>query len=258
MTAACSRRPRRPRVSSYPHVMPDRPASVRTREVILEAAAREVFEHGYAGASMSGIAGRLGLTKGALAYHFPTKDLIPASLLERFRDVLARSDAAASAVFEDSPSRACVAFVLNVGHAAGTDIVTTAAMSLFSDPSAPREMLIESMRDWAGRVTAHLQGMIDEEGYSFDLDLTDAAEFFITTLGGTWMTARFFPRSADRPRLQFTQLALEAIGLPRAVTEAVVADVLAAARDERVQIAPLELLTGEPVQFRHGPPDTGP
>ncbi|WP_147916194.1 TetR/AcrR family transcriptional regulator [Ruania zhangjianzhongii] len=237
--------------------MPDLSTSAHTRQAILEAAAHEVLEHGYAGASLSSIAGRLGLTKGALAYHFPTKDRIITALLERFQSVLAESDNAAAEVFGDSPSRACVALVVNVGHAAGTDIVTTAAMSLFSDPSVSRDGLIGAMTDWVDRVLAHLQAMVAEEGYTFGVDLHDAAEFFIATLGGTWMTARYFPRTAARPRLQFTQLALEAIGLPPAVTDAVVADVLAAARDQRVRIAPVELMTGEPLQFRYGPPDAG-
>lgn len=225
--------------------MADRATAGHTREVILEAAAREVIEHGYVGASLSGIAGRLGLTKGALAYHFPTKDRILAALVGRLRETLAASDAAAVEVFGHSPARACVAFVSNVGHFAGTDVVTTAALSLFADPSVPREVLAEPMADWVRRVRAHLEAMVEVERCALDVPLTDAAEFFIAVLCGTWMTARFFPRAADRPRLQFTQLALEAVGVSSESADAIVADVLAAAREDRVQMARIEEMTGD-------------
>ncbi len=221
--------------------------------MILEAAAHEVFEHGYVGASLSGIAGRLGLTKGALAYHFPTKSRILDALVVRLREILAHSDTAAVDVFGHSPARACVAFVANVGHSAGTDVVTAAALSLFADPSVPREVLVEPMQDWVERISAHLGAMAEVEECSFALAVPDAAEFFLTVLGGTWMTARFFPRAAERPRLQFTQLALEAIGVPKETADQVVADVLAAARENRVQIARVEHMTGDHLRFSRPP-----
>ena len=237
------------RWTRYPRAMPDRSTAAQTREMILEAAAHEIVDHGYAAASLSRIAGRLGLTKGALAYHFPTKGRILTALMERFQRVLVRADAAAVDAFADRPSRACVAFVLNVGHAAGTDIVTTAAMGLFTDPSTPPRVTADPMGDWVDRVRTYLQSMVDEEGYTFELDLSDAAEFIFAALGGTWMTARFFPRAVARPRLQFTQLALQAVGVPHSEAEAIIADVLAAARDDRVNVASVELMTGK--HFRY-------
>lgn len=232
--------------------MADGATAGHTREVILQAAAQEVLEHGYVGASLSGIAGRLGLTKGALAYHFPTKDRILAALVGRLRETLATSDTAAVEVFGHSPARACVAFVSNVGYFAGTDVITAAAMSLFADPSVPREVMAEPMGDWERRVRAHLEAMVEVDGCTFDLDLADAAEFFIAVLAGTWMTARFFPRAAERPRLQFSQLALEAIGVEAA--DAIVADVLAAAGENRVQMARVEEMIGEHLRFGQAPP----
>jgi AcrR family transcriptional regulator len=55
----------------------DRPTrqqrSLATRTAIIEGAAAEFDERGYVGASMDGIAERIGMTKGALYFHFTSK-----------------------------------------------------------------------------------------------------------------------------------------------------------------------------------------
>ena len=52
-----------------------------TRETILQAAAEIIDEHGYAAATLSKILDRARVTKGALYYHFRSKDQIAESLL---------------------------------------------------------------------------------------------------------------------------------------------------------------------------------
>jgi AcrR family transcriptional regulator len=55
-----------------------------TREQIRVVALQLFAERGYAGTSLREIAERLGVTKAAVYYHFPTKEDILASLLEDF------------------------------------------------------------------------------------------------------------------------------------------------------------------------------
>ena len=55
-----------------------------TREQIRVVALEMFAERGYAGTSLREIAERLGVTKAAVYYHFPTKEDILASLLEDF------------------------------------------------------------------------------------------------------------------------------------------------------------------------------
>lgn len=55
-----------------------------TREQIRSVALEMFAERGYAGTSLREIAERLGVTKAAVYYHFPTKEDILASLLEDF------------------------------------------------------------------------------------------------------------------------------------------------------------------------------
>jgi len=60
-----------------------------TREKILDAAFQEVYRHGFQAASLSNILAKIGLTKGALYHHFPTKnDLGYAVIDEVVRDGL--------------------------------------------------------------------------------------------------------------------------------------------------------------------------
>ncbi len=53
-----------------------------TRDEIARAAAAEFDEFGYAAASLSGIAARLGKTKGAMSYHFSSKASIAREVVE--------------------------------------------------------------------------------------------------------------------------------------------------------------------------------
>ncbi|MBC2667433.1 TetR/AcrR family transcriptional regulator [Novosphingobium flavum] len=53
------------------------------RDAILDVAAQSFLEHGYAGTTMSGIAGTLGGSKGTLWSYFPSKELLFAAVLDR-------------------------------------------------------------------------------------------------------------------------------------------------------------------------------
>lgn len=58
-----------------------------TKERILEAALELFAEKGYLGASMSDIANRLGITKGALYKHYTGKQEILDSIVERMNQM---------------------------------------------------------------------------------------------------------------------------------------------------------------------------
>jgi TetR/AcrR family transcriptional repressor of mexJK operon len=53
------------------------------REAILDVAERYFFEHGYAAATMSGIAATLGGSKGTLWNYFPSKEVLFAAVIDR-------------------------------------------------------------------------------------------------------------------------------------------------------------------------------
>jgi AcrR family transcriptional regulator len=73
----------------------DTPKSRRTRSRILDQAARLVREMGYANANNAVIAEAAGLTRGALLYHFPTRESLIEGLVEHL-------SAQADALFADA------------------------------------------------------------------------------------------------------------------------------------------------------------
>ncbi|MGW5861763.1 ScbR family autoregulator-binding transcription factor [Streptomyces sp. NPDC055239] len=62
--------------------------SERTRERLVHAGAEQFHRHGYANASLSGIAATAGVTKGALYFHFASKEELAHAVLQRGRDLL--------------------------------------------------------------------------------------------------------------------------------------------------------------------------
>jgi AcrR family transcriptional regulator len=56
----------------------------RTHERFLDASAEEFSRHGYAGANLQRIATRVGMTKGALYAHFPSKEALATVLMSAF------------------------------------------------------------------------------------------------------------------------------------------------------------------------------
>ncbi|WP_329581797.1 TetR/AcrR family transcriptional regulator [Kitasatospora sp. NBC_01250] len=54
--------------------MPKQARGLKTRGLVLDAAAREFAQYGYAEANLQRIADRIGMTKGALYAHFATKE----------------------------------------------------------------------------------------------------------------------------------------------------------------------------------------
>ncbi|MEE9207391.1 MAG: TetR/AcrR family transcriptional regulator [Gemmatimonadota bacterium] len=72
-----------------------------TRECLLHCAFQEIYEHGYAGASLDRILAHSGVTKGALYHHFGSKaelanavidEVIRPLVMERWADPIAESD----------------------------------------------------------------------------------------------------------------------------------------------------------------------
>jgi len=100
-----------------------------TRTRILDAAVSLFGEYGYAGTSVRDIAERLGLTKAALYYHFPSKETILDALLDPFVTELTRI---VELVRSPSPPCPRATVELMAGLLAGPGSVLSA---LVNDPS---------------------------------------------------------------------------------------------------------------------------
>jgi len=121
--------------------------AVATRAALVEAAAAEFDERGYAGASMDGVAERAGMTKGALYFHFRSKADTARAVLEE-QDAVSRRYAAAAAARVASPLESLMWMSQGVATQMTDEVVVRAGVRLSSDPNA-REIAREIARDHA-------------------------------------------------------------------------------------------------------------
>ncbi|MFC8448375.1 ScbR family autoregulator-binding transcription factor [Kitasatospora sp. NPDC057223] len=72
--------PTNPRTSQGPELHQDR--ALRTRALVLNCAAEIFADKGYRGTSIQDVAAKAGMTKGAVYFHFPSKDILTVAVVE--------------------------------------------------------------------------------------------------------------------------------------------------------------------------------
>ncbi|WP_353114511.1 TetR/AcrR family transcriptional regulator [Microbacterium sp.] len=185
----------------------------QTRLRLLTAAAEEMLQRGYAAASLSAIAGRLGLTKGAFGHHFPTKQSIVVALLERADEVVDDVGAQASALFPESPLRACVAFFAGLGARGSADPVAAVAMALHQDLAVPASAIMPTRARMRAVIEALLRQAADRESLFLRMAPDDAALFLLTLTSGELSGARFIEGYGPELAMQFLAAGLSGIGV---------------------------------------------
>lgn len=209
-----------------PSPPPAQRSAQETRATLLEAAATEILERGYAAASLSSIAAREGLTKGALAHQFPAKSDFVAALGDALQDAVRRSVAGAREAYPDSPTRALIAFLLHLGARATTDPAVAAATALFSDRAVPGPRLataVDELLDAIEQFVAEAQRADDVEATLPPADI--AEHILITNLGTASFRLHTHATEPRRPRLRYLRITLKGAGFPD--VDAVIDEVVA-------------------------------
>ncbi|KAA2264902.1 TetR/AcrR family transcriptional regulator [Solihabitans fulvus] len=127
--------------------MPQQHRARVTREVILQAAAEEFDRVGYAGAPLSAILERGGLTKGAFYFHFSSKEAL-AEALVRAQDEAWPSVRREWLARRLDPLRTLVGIVNEVVGLLARDVVLRAGMRLVEEESAAPVGLPVPAWDW--------------------------------------------------------------------------------------------------------------
>ena len=196
----------------------------QTRSRLLTAAAEEILERGYAGASLSRIAERMGLTKGAFSHHFPTKISLIDAMTNHVVGMTPAIADAASGAFPDSPIRACVMVVGGIASASRADPVFGAAILLFQDPSIESVHVLPLRRSVDAMLEKCLRDAVAQEGYALTMRITDAVQYLQVILAGFLSSARFPDTFEAHQEPLFMQATLTGIGIGDA--EVVVGDVM--------------------------------
>lgn len=188
--------------------------AVKKRKELLDAAAHEFIERGYAATSLATVAGRLDLTKGALAHHFPTKRSLLSGLAQTFRESIQESERLTQSAYPDSGLRSAIAFMLQLGATAAKNPQIAAALVLITDRGARTDEFAEVSRTWIGVFARFLDQAKEEGTIREDLNTSEAAQFMLATnIGSTLLPSPPRPNRNRAKRLRFMRLGMQSLGV---------------------------------------------
>jgi AcrR family transcriptional regulator len=126
-----------------------------TRAAILEVAAEEFEANGYVGASLSEIAERLDLTKGALYFHYPSKGEIAKTIVQKYFEPW--PPVVEEAEKHESPIKALQWLSEQVATSYRDDIHIRAAVRLVRDRASIDVELPAPFVDWIATTRGFLE-----------------------------------------------------------------------------------------------------
>jgi|GEM_PF-3087472 Transcriptional regulator len=187
-----------------------------TRDRILDAAAAEMMQHGYAASSMSSIASRMGLTKGSLTRHFPTKEALARAVVENLEEAAIAQRELSLARYPTSGIRATIDFLLAIGRQSTEGPLVTAAAVLFTDRTSPTFASRGLLAVWNDSFTAFFELAQQVGELPAKTSVKDLAEYaFITNIGEAVFAARAYSPAAQAEPLHFLRFTLRAAGVAR-------------------------------------------
>lgn len=158
--------------------------AIETRKGIVAAAATVFVRHGYAGASISAIADEAGITKGAVYFHFRSKELLARAVIEAQDELAAQVQERSSA---GSPSAVCllVAMVHELGELMRHDAVARASMRLAVEvPTGELDDVGGTYEAWINPTEKVIGQAVAEGDLRADLDAAALARFLVAAFTG--------------------------------------------------------------------------
>ncbi|MDH6117272.1 ScbR family autoregulator-binding transcription factor [Kitasatospora sp. GAS204B] len=190
--------------------------AVQTRSKVLEAAAQVFAEHGYASASMAQILATAGVTKGAVYFHFSSKEDLAKAVVAEQANWLAGGESA-----EGSGLQGLIDLSHRFAHGLRTDPIARGAVRLvieygsFSSPD-PTPYL-----QWIAGVRALLLVAREEDALRDGVDVDAAAEALVGMFTGIQLIAEVLSgrQDLDRRITSMWELVLPNLARPEALPE---------------------------------------
>jgi AcrR family transcriptional regulator len=163
--------------------------AVRTQRAVLVAAGEAFAENGFLGTSIADILERAQVTKGALYFHFASKEDLAVAL------IAAEEEAAARMAEEElsrsaPPLQALVALVTRWAQAIQTDPIIRAGVRLIIERGTYDTPMPEPYNRWTARVADLLQAAADGDELRKGLDPKAAAEFIVAAFTGIQLVSQ--------------------------------------------------------------------
>ena len=160
----------------------------RTRERLLQAAFREIHRSGFQGAGIDAILAATNVTKGALYYHFPSKEALGYAVVEEKIATLTRDRWLRPMRSEGDPIDILIGVIQRI-PATPQDVRAGCPLLLLSQEMSPldeqfRKRLERIFLDWRQGIAALLRKGKSEGTVRRDLNPDEAAGFLIATVEG--------------------------------------------------------------------------
>lgn len=176
--------------------MVTQPRALVTRDAILRGAAEVFGARGYGLASIADIAAAAGLTKGALYFHFASKDeLAFAVIAEQHRRTLAAS---AAILAEGRPAlETLILLCRSLAHQLLEDPVVQAGIRLTTDVATAEQPVAEPYEDWFAAIEDLIRRAIAEGDVAESVDPAMFAHFASPAFTGVQLVSATLTGRAD-------------------------------------------------------------
>ncbi|WP_405747517.1 TetR/AcrR family transcriptional regulator [Streptomyces sp. NBC_01525] len=164
--------------------------AIQTRRTILEAAGEVFDERGYDAATIAEILGRAGVTKGALYFHFTSKE-------DLARGVLGEALTTEGVLPQDSKLQEWVDVGMVLAHRLPQEPLLRASITLSADRHA-RALLGTSWPGWIDYLADMLQQAKDQGELLPHIDPQETAALFV----GAWTGVEVVNSAIDGGRLE--------------------------------------------------------
>jgi AcrR family transcriptional regulator len=148
--------------------MVKQPRAVRTRSVLVRAAAGQFDRDGYEGTSLTRVCSAAGISMGALTYHFPTKEKL-ADALQELGCSVTRSAVRAAVAVPASPLRRARVLILSVARLLEQETEVRAAARLARERHTAAD-------DWTAVWLPELRKLLEQAYAEGQLKTTAAPE----------------------------------------------------------------------------------
>ncbi|QRY62235.1 TetR/AcrR family transcriptional regulator [Gordonia sp. PDNC005] len=187
--------------------------AAQTRDTILEAAAKVLFEEGYSAATTLHIQQVAGVSRGRLLHHFPSRELLLTAAVHHLADVRITELTAGVAIPDDLRER--IRFAVAAMWEITGQSCFWATMELWMGARTANPELREALSDVERRMLGVLRARADE---LFGPQVTASPEYLrtrevmITSMRGARLAYTFHPRDPEtEPALANWEAMFEAI-----------------------------------------------
>lgn len=170
------------------------------RERILDAAERQVYQHGFNATTLESILTEAGASKGAFFHHFENKEALGRALIQRYaeRDAVLLDEAMGAAeATTDDPGEQVLAFLrfFEEGVSSAGDLPPGCLFVTFiyeRGPGIPADddVIIRSIEIWRDRLLGKLEAAARQRPRLANTDLPSLADQVFTVFEGGFVLAR--------------------------------------------------------------------